>query len=122
MLSASVAFSENYIQFIGYELLPTDKCSIIIRGTGLKDKKGLEIYQGDILTDKDKNTTIVVWIDEWAMFGCMFHREWKLYRMRGIKEIDENMFWTFPIENMQYKVIGNIYENSDLFSKRFGKS
>lgn len=90
--------------------------------TGLQDKKRNDIYEGDILTDKDKNTTIVVWISEWAMFGCMFHDEWELYRMRGVKEIDESMFWTFPIENTQYKVIGNIHENSDLFSERSVKA
>jgi len=111
-----------------FTIHPEVRTSIRIEGntlgqySGLKDKEGKEIYEGDILTDKDKNTTIVVWIDEWAMFGCMFHDEWELYRLKGVKEIDESMFWTFPIENNQLEVIGNIHENADLFSERSVKA
>ena len=33
MITASEAFNENYIEFIGFELLPTDECSIIMKGS-----------------------------------------------------------------------------------------
>lgn len=96
-----------------YEVIP----ETVSQYTGLLDKSWIKIFEGDIIVDKDKNTAIVVWIEEWAMFGCMFHDEWELYMNTGIQEIDESMFWTFPIENREYKVIGNIHENSDLFSE-----
>ncbi|MGJ1499643.1 YopX family protein [Sphingobacterium spiritivorum] len=81
--------------------------------TGLLDKNGREIYSNDLVINVDGNRLVVVWINEWAMFGCMFFDEFEKYTRGGIKELAESMFWSFPIESERLKVIGNIHEGKE---------
>ena len=79
----------------------------IMRYTGLKDKNGKEIYEGDIVSfynDEEyrfKSTNALVIYDSAA-----FMLEHKKLGKEYLGEID--------IENMCIKIIGNIYENPEL--------
>lgn len=76
--------------------------AILMQFTGLKDKNGKEIYEGDIiLTDQ-----VVTWNDESQNRGDNELFCW------GI----QNGKWTLETykDREDFEVIGNIYENPDL--------
>ena len=93
--------------------------------TGLKDKNGKEIYEGDIVTGTDypfidegkqNYVGIVVFYDDVASFGY----EYKCVRKdkRGISNGINNEFEAN--ENLicdDLEVIGNIYDNPELFEE-----
>ncbi len=79
---------------------------IVEQCTGLKDKNGKLIYEGDIvlLTDEDSfeqtQKTIVRWAEENASFGLF-----------GSKDLYYG-FYSYNSDN--FEVIGNIHENPEL--------
>lgn len=88
----------------------------IVWYTGLKDKNGKEIYEGDILSHGgDNHNGVVVWDDDFGVPG--FHvKESALKEEKGFKRTHGLPPSTAPME-----VIGNIYENPKLKS-RWGRS
>lgn len=75
-----------------YEVIPES----IGQFTGLYDKNGKEIYEGDIITNGDKNIKYIV---EWCDTGLKA-RQYNNRSYIGLK------YWKDVLE-----VIGNIYDN-----------
>lgn len=71
---------------------------VIMQSTGLEDKTGKEIFEGDIVSDEN-GTTVIEWA---AGMGA-----W------GLLDSDECMFMLADC-NETMEIIGNIYENSEL--------
>lgn len=71
--------------------------------TGLKDKNGKLIYEGDILKDWINTTFIIVFDEEYAQFVAKDERGWFSDIRRG--ELDD------------CEIIGNIHENADLLGE-----
>ncbi len=65
--------------------------------TGLKDKNGVEIYEGDIVQDELGEVFLV----EYVRFGYV------------LKQIGEP-WCRFPYEYDEYEAIGNIHDNPEL--------
>jgi uncharacterized phage protein (TIGR01671 family) len=83
---------------------------VIMQYTGLKDKNGQEIYEGDITIDKFNDMGIIKWEESWACFYCE--------PLKNKNEIQT--LATINIQHEEYynwEVIGNIYENSELLKK-----
>ena len=83
----------------------------LMRSTGLQDKNGKEIFEGDILACKTDDEVInlnIFWDEEHALF--MFESK-KYNEQEPLAELVEDN--TYPFE-----IIGNIYENPDLLEDK----
>ena len=82
-------------------------CDIeIMQYTGLKDKDGVEIYEGDIVKKLDGDYCDLTGFIEWCGTCCLG------YRIQYIG-IGNSQLIQAPWRNT-HKVIGNIYENPEL--------
>ena len=80
----------------------------IMQFTGIKDKNGKEIYEGDIFDSPSKNKFYVKWWkDGWYYNNVKDEEEHVSGRLLEIAE--------------DWEVIGNIYENLELLKKRTKK-
>ena len=81
---------------------------VVMQYTGLTDKNGVRIYEGDIIEAGNyKLTCKIVWDEKCARFiGLTNDEDTKLVY---IDMVDKN-------NNLAVAVIGNIYENPELFN------
>ena len=96
----------------GYELAvaPKDRY-VLMQSTGLVDKNGKEIFEGDFLKD-DKTGDIlnVQWREDGACFGVSINENWQDYDWRDFGELD-----MYDLKSLE--IIGNEYENPDCWRK-----
>lgn len=84
---------------------------IFMQSTGLKDKNGKLIYQGDILGDIYEGLYI---------HYCEHCHQFQLYSQGyGCMACNGDIHWIEVVEdNKKLEVIGNIYENKELLNDR----
>lgn len=98
----------------------------IMQYTGFKNKNGDDVYEGDFfrIEENDEDNTVirvvVVWVHEWAMFTTLrVEDEYQAYLTEGVDAIDETMFWTYTLEDIdspKHYPCGNIFENPDFLN------
>jgi uncharacterized phage protein (TIGR01671 family) len=94
---------------------PDNEDMVLMQFTGLLDKQGKEIYEGDIIKILE---TSLSWITDW-----MFTVKWRdtlstycLYRDDDLEKTGTNCQTInyYTAEDKRYEVIGNIYESPEL--------
>ena len=83
-------------------VIPTNEKYPLMQYTGLKDKNGVEIYEGDILSHHLQGNRFVEYGSPFKNYG-------------GYMLVSKNgMRGTLSDPDKLYEVIGNIYENPEL--------
>lgn len=100
---------ELYLDWREFEDCNTYNGAILMQSTGLKDKNGKEIFDGDIVKFTITNGFDYV-VDE---YGAVTYKQGAFFIVKDFAEYLISYVYTKEVE-----VIGNVYENQELLGGR----
>lgn len=83
----------------------------LMQFTGLKDKNGTEVFEGDIIKDNEGFIAYVVYDKDYALFGLNYK---PFNSANGLSVSFEELENTYETN---FEVIGNIWENKELLEE-----
>ena len=83
----------------------------LMQSTGVKDKNGKEIYEGDIISFEDDPVDVVRWNEDFCCWTC-----WENGKINEYAELFDWMQMKKE-DSKHYIIHGNIYENPELLIK-----
>lgn len=93
----------------------------LMQYTGLKDKNGVEVYDGDIVKDNHGRLMQVVWCEDQPDFTRKHFARWE-FKWIPTDDREENNFeyaevnswFNYKTDCLDVAIIGNIHENPEL--------
>ena len=90
---------------------------VLIQYTGLKDKNGVEIYEGDIVMHEKWNGETGR-VDSPLMYEVCWSGDFAGFRMYGEGNDGTEDVVSTGMSGDEFRVIGNIYENPELLTDK----